>query len=607
MNIDLQGLTDESRLLEELIECGGYSREEAEHRWKQETAALGWNVLQDVSRFGVTPHVYDAAMERLYREGDGFIFETLQYWRTPDRQSWSLRGLARLQAFCRERGVSPESLRVLMLGDGTGSDTLLLLQHGFQPRYFDVPGSRTSEFSRGRFARRGATAKIRIVETYESLLDESHDALWCFDVIEHLPDLPAAIKGMSDMLKQGAIALITESCKYVRADLPTHLAVNASYDGHVQELFRRAGLCPVWYAPGTDFRPVEYRKVHGNESLPLPRATVPVMRSGAGSTASVPVTLSFSVVVTSYNYRAYIAEAIDSALGQTLAPSQVIVVDDGSTDGSAEHVRSRYAADARVRVLEQENAGQLAAFSAGVSVAKGDIVAFLDADDLWEPRYLEKVAEIYTRMPSVDFVYTNMRYFGEREGFFHPEGPSRDDGISVRQGCYRLFWRCSPTSAITMRRPMAVRLTRVPPEFCAEWRTRADDCLAFGGDIFAAHKYYLADSLVRYRAHGANLWLGQPEKKTDATRRWLKLEGLMSFYRARAGIDPILRGEHLRGLKNEFRQKPQPTQDEYRTYVHLIEVASLSWKERLQHRYKMWRHWRRARLKAQRSSDPTPS
>lgn len=307
------------------------------------------------------------------------------------------------------------------------------------------------------------------------------------------------------------------------------------------------------------------------------------------------VTSSFTVVITSYNYRDYLVEAIDSALGQTLAPSMIVVVDDGSTDGSAALARSRYAGDLRIKVLEQENAGQLAAFAAGVTAADADIVAFLDADDLWEPRYLEAVAAVYARMPGVDFVYTNLSYFGRREGLFHRQSPSRDDNISVLQACYNPMWRCSPTSAISMRRPMAQRLTRVTPEFCADWRTRADDCLAFGADILAAHKYYLAEPLVRYRAHGANLWLGSQENADDEVRRWHKLQGLNSYYRARAGIDVALRSEHLRGLKREFLGKPNPTRREYRKYVQLLEFSSLNWRQRLEHRLAMWRHLRKTR------------
>lgn len=272
MPSDLGHLTDRARLIEEITQCAGLGAAEVEQRFAAEEAELGWNVRRDVAHFGVTPHRHDAAMQRLYEQGDGFIFETLQYWRKTDRQAWSLRGLQRLAAYCEATGRPRESLKLLMLGDGTGSDTLLLLQAGFSPHYFDVPGSRTSAFSRSRFARRGVASRVRIINDYATLLQGDFEALWCFDVLEHLPDLPAAVGDLGRMLAPGGIALITESCEHVREDLPTHLEINRQYAGRIAELFHAAGLDLVHYTTRTDYRPTEYRKR-------LPRQWLQALRS----------------------------------------------------------------------------------------------------------------------------------------------------------------------------------------------------------------------------------------------------------------------------------------------------------------------------------------
>lgn len=260
MNRNLEGLTDPATVMREIVDCAGHGAEEVRTRWAREAASIGWNVNQDVSRYGVTPHVHDAAMDRLYREGDGFIFETLSYWITPNRQRWSQRGLARLQRHCRSLGIAPAELRLLMLGDGSASDTLLLLGHGFRPHYFDVPGSVTSAFSRARFAARGVAGDVQVIDDFERLKGAGYQALWCFDVIEHLPDMPQAIHDMATMLADGGIALITESCRHVRPDLPTHLEINRQYDGRVPALFQAAGLSLQQFTAGTDYRPCEYRK-----------------------------------------------------------------------------------------------------------------------------------------------------------------------------------------------------------------------------------------------------------------------------------------------------------------------------------------------------------
>jgi glycosyltransferase involved in cell wall biosynthesis len=96
--------------------------------------------------------------------------------------------------------------------------------------------------------------------------------------------------------------------------------------------------------------------------------------------------MSVSVIIPSYNYARYLGEAIDSALGQTLPPLEVIVVDDGSTDDTPD-VLAKYGD--RIRVLRQKNAGVAVARNSGIAAARGEYVAFLDADDVWLPRKLE--------------------------------------------------------------------------------------------------------------------------------------------------------------------------------------------------------------------------
>ena len=98
---------------------------------------------------------------------------------------------------------------------------------------------------------------------------------------------------------------------------------------------------------------------------------------------------TFSVIVTCYNYRDFVEEAVDSALAQTRAAAQVIVVDDGSTDGSSELLRARYGDDPRVTLLFGENGGQLAAFQRGAAVASGDVLCF----DSYSGRYFKSSME----------------------------------------------------------------------------------------------------------------------------------------------------------------------------------------------------------------------
>ena len=94
-----------------------------------------------------------------------------------------------------------------------------------------------------------------------------------------------------------------------------------------------------------------------------------------------------SAIIPVYNCERYLAEAIESVLAQTYRPIGIIVVDDGSTDGSADVAKSF--TDPQVRYFYQPNSGQGAARNQGTNLARGSFFTFLDADDLWTDNKLE--------------------------------------------------------------------------------------------------------------------------------------------------------------------------------------------------------------------------
>ncbi len=102
--------------------------------------------------------------------------------------------------------------------------------------------------------------------------------------------------------------------------------------------------------------------------------------------------MDISVVIPCYNKEAYLEETLESVFAQTLAPREVIVVDDGSTDASAE-VAERFLPE--IRLLRQDNAGESVARNRGIAEAKHPWVALLDADDVWEPEKLQRQAAAY--------------------------------------------------------------------------------------------------------------------------------------------------------------------------------------------------------------------
>ena len=116
-----------------------------------------------------------------------------------------------------------------------------------------------------------------------------------------------------------------------------------------------------------------------------------------------------SVVIPNYNYARFLSQAIDSALSQTYSNVEVIVVDDGSSDGSLDVLHSY---QGRVRWFGQRNKGVAAARNIGIGESHGDLVAFLDADDVWEPNKLAEQVPLFED-PGVGMVYCGMKHIDE--------------------------------------------------------------------------------------------------------------------------------------------------------------------------------------------------
>jgi glycosyltransferase involved in cell wall biosynthesis len=137
---------------------------------------------------------------------------------------------------------------------------------------------------------------------------------------------------------------------------------------------------------------------------------------------------SVSVVVPAFNASSFITEALDSVFAQSAVPRQVIVVDDGSLDGTADKVRGRYGAD--VTVLQQSNAGPAAARNRGIAEANCDFIAFLDADDLWTPDKISRQIEFLNAHPECGLICSDMVDFGpdgdEGQSHFEKHGLGRN-------------------------------------------------------------------------------------------------------------------------------------------------------------------------------------
>jgi glycosyltransferase involved in cell wall biosynthesis len=224
-------------------------------------------------------------------------------------------------------------------------------------------------------------------------------------------------------------------------------------------------------------------------------------------TSSATPAGNVSVVVTTYNYANYIADALDSVLGQTHPPGEIVVIDDGSTDDTVTVV-ARYA-DAGVRYVRQENLGAGAARNRGIAETTGDLIAFLDADDIWLPDKLEHQVDYLAQHPDAVLVSGQMIWWHVRKDTRHVE-------------------RFGVGSARDPRRELVVRNVVGNPSMTLIRRSaleRAgwfDASLRWGQDweLFIRLARvgaigWLADPVITYRWHGGSLSHGSRWDRLD--------------------------------------------------------------------------------------------
>lgn len=147
-----------------------------------------------------------------------------------------------------------------------------------------------------------------------------------------------------------------------------------------------------------------------------------------------------SVITPCYNGERFIAETIESVLGQTYPRWEMIIVDDGSADRSAQIAEEYAARDERIQVLRQQNAGTACARNNAMRRAQGRYIALLDSDDVWEPDFLEKQLAFMRRTQSICVCSAYRRIDEHSREIQHPTRPlsvitPKDMRVMNRVGC----------------------------------------------------------------------------------------------------------------------------------------------------------------------------
>ena len=211
---------------------------------------------------------------------------------------------------------------------------------------------------------------------------------------------------------------------------------------------------------------------------------------------------SISVIIPVYNCDRYLGEAIESVLKQTYQPSEIIIIDDGSTDKSAEVAKSF---GDLIKYELQENGGAATARNRGTELATGDYFAFLDADDLWTENKLKLQIEAFNKNPQLDMV------FGYVEQFHSPELP---DNIKSKIYCPSGSMKGHHVGTMMIKRDALFRIGKFDENLniadFIDWYLKATQA--------GLQSFMLPEVLLKRRLHDTNMSIRQRDFRKNYVR-----------------------------------------------------------------------------------------
>jgi len=270
-----------------------------------------------------------------------------------------------------------------------------------------------------------------------------------------------------------------------------------------------------------------------------------------------------SVILCVYNDAEFLAATLDSALAQTYSAFELIIVDDGSTDGSPELLDK--CADPRVRMIRQENRGAAAALQSGIEIARGKYVALLDQDDLWEREKLQCHVDVLASRPELDLTFSWFRVIDVKGNDMGVHSSRHRGTISFPE--LLCDFVIGATSNVVIRRNALCRV-QVDPNLprVYDWDLFLRIALLAPDNVEAIPK-----DLMQYRRRGGQISSDVDSLKHEWLRALDKIRGLvplqvtpveklarsnMHRYFARLDYDRSCYASGLRQLSEGFHEAP---------------------------------------------------
>ena len=263
-----------------------------------------------------------------------------------------------------------------------------------------------------------------------------------------------------------------------------------------------------------------------------------------------------SIIVCVYNGQEFLGAALDSVLAQTYPRFELIAIDDGSTDDSLE-LLSRYA-DSRSKILHQENRGAAMALDLGLKTARGELVAFLDQDDLWEKDKLAVHVDWMKRRPAIDLTFSWFRYV-DRSGRDFGLRRKRHRGTFDFQSLLKDF-AIGATSNVVVRRAAIEKAGGVDSAFPCMY----DLDLFLRIALLAKNNIEaIPKALMLYRRHGRQI----THDFTSLQREWERVVAKMALLAPEAAASVA---SHARSNASRFFARLAYEDGDYEKATHYV-------------------------------------
>jgi len=285
--------------------------------------------------------------------------------------------------------------------------------------------------------------------------------------------------------------------------------------------------------------------------------------------------MNVTIIITNYNYGKFLYEALDSLRAQSYPGMQIILVDDGSTDNSVELINMHKYNEFISKLVKKQNKGQLSCFNAALPYIEGDIVFFLDADDVYSSDYIEKALGFYKQNPKCDFLFCDRVFIDENGKKINKNNTKRIFPLKCEFGYTPIAaymtnqWIGAATSCISMKTSLLKKILPIPYE--SEWITRADDCLVWGASLKLGYKCFLNEPLVQYRIHGNNYHHGKSIDIDRLYHRSVAINKLFSFLTKEYDTYQL---QYL--IAQEFSSLPEKKGEDLKIYLRALAKSNIN-------------------------------